>query len=320
LTFSLEAPERVRYGATMRSLPLASFSVLLALACAPTGSATSAGDSETDTDTSGTGTEANPTTSGDDDGNACTPGKVEVCPCLGGEQGTQTCNPNGQGYGPCICPDPTTGNSASADDSTTVDPSDGTTTNITGETTTTTTGESTTELTATSGTSDATMSTTDAESTSTTGDPDCPDPGDAPDVEADADNLGGINCNDASQEYSGVLAGDGDVDWFQWHGEDFGCGMLSDPDVVHNLTANDNLRLCVFVECDMGNPAFQCQNGAQMNMSPDGRPGCCDNNSITYTLNCMGAPETAQVYVRLDMADADTCVDYTVEYSYEGGF
>ena len=34
----------------------------------------------------------------------CTPGKVETCPCPGGEQGTQACNADGNGYDDCQCP------------------------------------------------------------------------------------------------------------------------------------------------------------------------------------------------------------------------
>jgi hypothetical protein len=36
---------------------------------------------------------------------ACTPGKQEACPCLGGAQGVQVCKYDGTGFSPCVCPD-----------------------------------------------------------------------------------------------------------------------------------------------------------------------------------------------------------------------
>jgi hypothetical protein len=35
-------------------------------------------------------------------GNACTPGKQEACPCLGGAQGVQACTSDGSGFSPCV--------------------------------------------------------------------------------------------------------------------------------------------------------------------------------------------------------------------------
>ena len=34
---------------------------------------------------------------------ACTPGKQELCLCLGGEQGVQTCRDDGSGFDACEC-------------------------------------------------------------------------------------------------------------------------------------------------------------------------------------------------------------------------
>jgi hypothetical protein len=281
--------------------------VLLA-ACTPESEATSTGDSETDTDTSGTDSEATPTDGGEVGDQACLPGKVEACPCVGGGQGVQTCNPDGNSYGACDCPDPTAG-SASGDASTTGEPPDETT----AVSTITTSDETTTDVSA----SEAT--TTTGDDTTTDGPPGCEDPDDAPADEEDAVEQAEQGCNDEPTVFSGVLAGDGDVDWFTYHGS-FGNGCFGQPDVLHNLNASDNMRLCAFVDCDVGEPAFQCEGGSQMNMSPDGLPGCCDDTGVTFTLNCMGGPESSQVFVRLDMAEADACVEYSVEYSYAGGF
>ncbi|MCC6647282.1 MAG: hypothetical protein IT374_17135 [Polyangiaceae bacterium] len=39
----------------------------------------------------------------------CTPGQQIGCPCPGGVQGAQACNPSGTGYEPCDCPSPAAG-------------------------------------------------------------------------------------------------------------------------------------------------------------------------------------------------------------------
>lgn len=35
----------------------------------------------------------------------CAPGLVQSCPCLGGDDGVQTCAENGASWGACVCPD-----------------------------------------------------------------------------------------------------------------------------------------------------------------------------------------------------------------------
>jgi len=35
---------------------------------------------------------------------ACTAGRVYTCPCLGGDQGVQVCDDDGDGLGACVCP------------------------------------------------------------------------------------------------------------------------------------------------------------------------------------------------------------------------
>jgi hypothetical protein len=286
--------------------------------CSPPASeATSTTDTDTDTDTdSGTDTAEDPTDGGEA-GNACVPGKVESCPCTGGGQGVQTCNLEGDAFGPCDCPDPTgvsgdaesSGESSSPTNATVTNP--GETTDEPPDLTTSTTDDTTTDAT-----------TTGPDDTTTTGDPPgCEDPDDAPDDEMDALAVGEINCQAEPQEFPGLLAGASDVDWFFYHGVDMECGFDDNPQLTHTVDASDNLRLCVFADCDMGTPQFMCQNGAQQNVSPEGLAGCCNDGEVTYTLNCMGTGnESANVYVRLDMADGDACVDYTVTYSYEGGF
>lgn len=276
--------------------------VALVLGCsAPVeGTSTSATDAATGTEgaTDGTASEATPT----EGGQVCVPGKVEACPCVGGGQGVQACEPDGGGYGPCDCPDATGGLSGEATSDEPADTTDA-------DATTSSTGDATTDVT------DATETT--ASEGESTGEPPvlCEDPDDAPMLEGEALAVEDQDCFGMPKMFAGVLAGDADVDWFTYHGECF-----QEPEVLHSLEASGDVRLCVFLDCDMGEPSFVCGDGAQANMSPGGLPGCCDDVSISFGLNCMGGGENAQVYVRLDMADAAACVDYTVEYEYNDGF
>ncbi len=266
-------------------------SLVLLLACAPpVQEGTSSGDSDSEADSEA---DSDDTPTSGDVGLACVPGKVEVCPCAGGGQGVQTCDPDGQGYGPCDCPDPTgmSGDATSSGELPDETSSGGETSTETG------TGETGTD--------------------ETTGDPpiDCRDPDDAPDGEDEALAIEDQDCFGRAKLFSGVLAGAVDSDWYTYHGECFG-----QPEVLHNLDAAGDVRLCVFVDCDMGTAEFECADGSQMNMSPNGLIGCCGGGSISFDLNCAGGGENAQVLVRLDMGEADACIDYTVEYSYNDGF
>ena len=269
----------------------------LLLACTPpVEEGTSSASEASESGSEGTDSDATPTS----DGLACVPGKVEVCPCAGGGQGVQTCDPDGQSYGPCDCPDPTgmSGDATSSGDSDETTSGGGTSSGETG--------------------ADATSGETGTDGT--TGDPpvECEDPDDAPNAEADALVIEDQDCFGQPKLFSGVLAGATDSDWFTYHGECF-----QQPEVLHELDAAGDVRLCVFIDCDMGTPEFECTDGAQMNVSPGGLIGCCGGAGISFDLNCAGGGENAKVLVRLDqlgMGEAEACIDYTVEYSYNDGF
>ncbi len=205
--------------------------------------------------------------------------------------GAQVCKADGSGYDPCEC----AGTSA-----------------------TTSTSGPTTDPTATTGTS-GTTAVDPTTTTGTTGGMACSDPGPEPNEdEQGAVDLGEQPCMDMAQTFNGVLDGDVDVDWFVFHGNWQQCGQVqTDPLVSNTLTASDTVRMCVFVECDQGNNQFMCPMGTMMQMSPDGLPGCCGMGTMEFVLNCQGTGnESANVFVRLDQAPADACVDYSVEYSY----
>lgn len=257
---------------------------------------TSAGASSTTTDASASTTATDPTTSA---APACIPGMSIGCVCPNAAMGAQICNPDGQTLGPCVCD----GDSASEGGTTT------------GSTDSTSTGD---DITATSSTT-GTTGTTAPDDTTTTGDA-CPDPGPEPnDIEADAVDLGEQTCNDDPREFTGVLDGPADADWYRYHGVLKDCDgiFLPDPDAAHVLKAAAPVRLCVFATCDEGDLELDCEGPPTQAVSPDGRPGCCNTGDVTFTVSCEDSDnENAQVFVRLDKAPADACIDYTVTYSY----
>ena len=67
---------------------------------------------------------------------------------------------------------------------------------------------------------------------------------------------------------------------------------------------------------DQGCQADASQDGAVMDQSPGGRPGCCNAGSVSFAVNCtQSGDESARIFVRLDQAPPDLCVDYAVVYS-----
>lgn len=288
---------------------ISSTAVLLSCGTVPSVGGTET-ESGTDTDTSSSSgtTASNPTTSGSG-GPSCFPGTTIPCTCKNGDKGAQACNAQGNAYLECECE----GGSNSASEATTDAPgtsSETSSTSTSGVDTTTEPETSTTDP----GTTD-----TDSGTSTTSGGVMCEDPGEEPNEDENSAIAGEEQgCNSGPDTLSGLLAGPTDVDWFTWHGSDgfMGCGF-GGVEGDHELTASENIRLCVFVECDQGNEDIECGGDSTQNTSPDGRPGCCNQGNVTFsTLNCTMAGEDMQFYVRLDQAPADTCVDYEVEYDF----
>ena len=61
-----------------------------------------------------------------------------------------------------------------------------------------------------------------------------------------------------------------------------------------------------------------CPNGSQFMASPGGRPGCCGSQGFDLdAYNCDGDDDdSANVYIRLDQAQEDECVNYMVDYHF----
>lgn len=277
---------------------------LIVLACGGSPAPGTGGESETGTGTESTGepTSTTTTTTTTTSAGGCVAGMSIACACPDGGMGAQTCNDDGMSFTPCEC----TGSS------------------MTGSTiTTTTSGMTTTDMTTgvmTTGPMTTDM-TTGMMGSSSSGGNACDDPGPEPNEdEASAVDLGDQDCQADAAILTGVLGGDTDSDWFRFHGifNGMGCGF-NDPLADLTLNAGGNVRLCAYAECDQSMVGMlQCQGGSQPDMSPDGRPGCCNTGDVAFQVNCVMNPdESATIFVRLDMGEADMCVDYSVEYSYQ---
>ncbi|HEY8378757.1 MAG TPA: hypothetical protein VIK91_19830 [Nannocystis sp.] len=278
----------------MRPRVLALAGILLLFAC--TYESQGLTGPATGTSTTGGSTSAlDPTTTA---ASTCVPGMSIACACPNSAMGAQICNPDGKSYGPCVC--------------------EGTGDSEGGTTTTGTTGAldvtTDSDIPATS-----TGTTTGDTGDTTTGDA-CPDPGPEPnDVEAQAVDLGDQTCSEQPAQFTGVLDGPSDVDWYRYHGIYQDCGGISppDPDATHKLKAGATVRLCVFATCDDGELDLECDGPLTQSLSPEGRPGCCHKGDVTFTVSCEdGDFENAHLFIRLDQAPADACVGYTVTYSY----
>lgn len=134
--------------------------------------------------------------------------------------------------------------------------------------------------------------------------------------ESEATFLGDINDSDASGSMiSGVIDHADDVDWYSYNGDD-DFGTVVDP--TRAITADGGLRVCKFMECLNGlpNTEVECPTGADLAMSPAGRPGCCSTDGFDVPLDCSGTTDdSAAVFIRIDNP-GNQCVSYTIDYHY----
>ncbi|WAS93187.1 hypothetical protein [Nannocystis punicea] len=207
-----------------------------------------------------------------------------------------------------------------------VDPTEDptTTTTTTGTTTTTSTTDPDTTTTSTGPDTTTSTSTTSTDTSTSTGPdtttgPMCMDTGTEPnESEGESVDLGDQHCKAQPKSFEGVLDGDADVDWFRFFGDFSGNQCNDDPIAKIVVTADGPLEVCMYADCDIsGETDFDCPNGTSMADSPDGRDGCCGTGSMQYEVNCVSGPdESAAIYVRLQKAPVDACLEYKVDYSY----
>jgi hypothetical protein len=155
--------------------------------------------------------------------------------------------------------------------------------------------------------------------------PACPDPSPAEQNESEstAYALFGSSiddCDSSGSSIQGVIAGDDDVDWYTYIGDDsFGC--VVDPARVI-AQSQSGLRLCKFFRCVDANAAteFSCPALTNAATSPEGRAGCCGSFGFGVSdLNCTGSTDDiAEVFIRVDQPGAtpSTCNSYTLDFHY----
>ena len=121
--------------------------------------------------------------------------------------------------------------------------------------------------------------------------------------------LDGLGCGDNLDLGVAATIEGPQFDWYVFAGNEQGfCG--EEPSA--SVTADQTLSVCVFIECQNGGGASRtCGGGSLEADSPEGRPGCCGDNSAVITdYGCEGwGGEDLDVYVQVG-SDAEVCLDY----------
>lgn len=133
------------------------------------------------------------------------------------------------------------------------------------------------------------------------------------DDEASAHSLGEITDDDSEKvSADGVLSGTDDADWYYYKGIDT-FGHVSEPTI--QVSSSASVRVCQFLECEEGAvmTTVECPADTQSALSPTLRPGCCGGPMFTVSsFECPGTNDNLFVYVRIDKAAKDSCVEYSL--------
>lgn len=133
------------------------------------------------------------------------------------------------------------------------------------------------------------------------------------DDEPNATDLGEITDDDDDKLMAdGVLTGMADVDWYVYKGVDT-FGHVSEPTI--QVSSSATVRVCQFLECEEGAvmTTVECPQGTQSALSGMLRPGCCGPAMFTVSdFECPGTNDNLFVYVRIDKAAKDSCVEYSL--------
>jgi hypothetical protein len=142
----------------------------------------------------------------------------------------------------------------------------------------------------------------------------CDDATEPDDDEPSAHDLGEITDDDDETVMAdGVLSGAADVDWYVYKGIDT-FGHVSEPTI--QVASSATVRVCQFLECEEGAvmTTVECPEGTQSALSGMLRPGCCGGAMFTVSsFECPGTNDNLFVYVRIDKASKDSCVEYSLK-------
>lgn len=127
--------------------------------------------------------------------------------------------------------------------------------------------------------------------------------------ESSAIGLGELGCDDNLDLGVAATIEGPQVDWYRFAGNEQGfCG--EEPSA--SVSADEPLSVCVFIECQNGGDASRdCGGGSVDASSPEGRVGCCGENSALITdYGCTGwGGDDLDVYVAVG-SEAEVCLDY----------
>jgi hypothetical protein len=140
------------------------------------------------------------------------------------------------------------------------------------------------------------------------------EPNDDEDSAPDGGDLG--DSNPTFQEVEGVLDGETQEDWYNWHCNDTPIGQF---EMNHEIEAEEIVRVCMYLDCDNGNdPTLDCPEDSVADTSPGGRLGCCTTETelsvVDFSCNDDGDDDSAEVYVVVADAPEDSCLAYTLGF------
>jgi hypothetical protein len=134
------------------------------------------------------------------------------------------------------------------------------------------------------------------------------------DDEASAIELGDHDCGTLAEMQGAV--DNTDIDWWTYHGIDDGlCG----ENTIVIIGADEDLDVCMYFECDMGNAQVVCAAASSDAISDEGRPGCCGSGSTQYnTTSCLGAAtsDSGNIYISVAGPDEPMCLPYDIAYRF----
>jgi hypothetical protein len=131
--------------------------------------------------------------------------------------------------------------------------------------------------------------------------------------------LGNYDDDQPAMDYASQLDGPDDVDWFSYSCNDLGLSEL-DPHV--GIDSNAPVRVCVYLDCEVGgNPfPFNCPDGTTMeNAGFDFLEGCCATDGSTIDVTSYNCPDSNDdsiiAWIRVDQGDTMICEPYTLTYN-----
>lgn len=145
--------------------------------------------------------------------------------------------------------------------------------------------------------------------------------GEPNDAEANAYPIGSVGDTD-SQGFTicGVLAKDGDVDWYRYDGFDrFG---VVDP--TQGISSLLGTQLCTYAACKSGTTKLTCPADTTPATSPAGLAGCCAATSATnqgFQLSgatCTGTVQSDAMTIVMSVARTagSLCTPYQLEFHF----